>query len=648
VNRDLDALPDELDATEDARLSPDDRPSLHDVIALRLSRRGLLLGAGAAAVSAAGAGLFPRRAEAGGSSLTFKSANRTITDQGSAAPGYRADPVIRWGDPLTADAAPFDPKTLTGAEQTRRFGYNCDFIAFVPRGPDEGLLAVNHEYTNGWLMRPGVADWKANFLNTDKAWAAVEMAAHGHSVVHVRRSGGRWAPAAGSALNRRLTASTPMRLSGPAAGHDRLRTKADPSGRAVLGTLNNCAGGVTPWGTVLIAEENFHYYFAGTVADVTEAANFKRLGLRSVGAYAWFQFDRRFDMTQEPHEPNRFGYIVEFDPRDPASVPVKRTALGRFKHEGAGVTVGRNNRVAVYSGDDQRGEYVYKFVARRPYDAANPGANRDLLDDGVLYAAKFEADGGLLWLPLVHGEGPLTRKNGFESQADVLIEARRAADLMGATPMDRPEDVEVDPNTGRVYVALTNNSGRGTKWPVDAANPRGPNYFGHILEIVPPGGTGAEADHAAPTATWRVFLLAGDPTKPAHGAKYHAGAGAENWFAAPDNLAFDPAGRLWIATDTGRAQERLGLPDGLYGTDVAGPGRALPKFLYAAPRGAELCGPAFTPDGRTVFAAVQHPGETKGSRFDSPSTRWPDFKSGMPPRPSVVAISKEDGGVIGG
>jgi len=266
-----------------------------------------------------------------------------------------------------------------------------------------------------------------------------------------------------------------------------------------------------------------------------------------------------------------------------------------------------------------------------------------LLDEGTLYVAQFKDDGKVAWLPLVHGQGPLTEANGFKDQAEVLIYARKAADLLKATPMDRPEDVEPSPTTGAIYVILTNNTSRKADQ-VDKVNPRANNAHGHIVEILPAGGVGKDADHLATEASWRIFLLAGKPGIDA-GATYHRATSEQGWLSCPDNCAFDSKGRMLIATDG--APSAAQVADGIYMTDTKGPGRALTRLFYQAPTGAEVCGPWLTPDDKTLFLAIQHPGEDRGSTFEKPSTRWPDFKAGIPPRPSVIAVVKKDGGTIG-
>lgn len=617
-----------------------------EIAALRMSRRGVLAGlAGAATVGLMAQSMVSRRAFAAGSASTlrFTETPHVYDAAHHVADGYTADVLLRWGDAVEAGAPVFDPMNQTAAAQAKQFGYNCDFIGYMPLpagsgNGDRGLLCVNHEYTNQHLMFPDV-DRKQKL---SRAQTEVEMAAHGHSIVEIAKQSGKWTVVQGSRYNRRIHVGTPMNISGPAAGHARLKTNADPSGTSVFGTVNNCAGGQTPWGTVLIAEENFHGYFGGDPAKTPEARNYKRYGLNGKSRYSWADHHDRFNVDKEPNEPNRFGWMVEIDPYDPSSTPIKRTALGRFKHEGANATVNRDGRIVVYTGDDQRFDYIYKFVSNGRFDPNDRTANTALLDDGTLFVAKFDADGTLNWLPLVWGTGPLTPANGFNSQADVLVETRYAADLLGATPMDRPEDVEPNPVTGTVYVMLTNNTKRKAGQ-VDAANPRAQNKHGHILEMVPPG-YGADADHAAQKFRWEIPLLAGNPKNAGDGAKYHSDISANGWLSTPDNCAFDSKGRLWIATD---GAPKSGIADGVWATDVEGGGRMLTKRFFAAPRGAELCGPSFTPDDKTFFGAVQHPADEKKSTFANPSTRWPDFTDNMPPRPSVVVVTRNDGGIIG-
>jgi secreted PhoX family phosphatase len=611
---------------------------------------GLGVGLGGSALGPIGRPAFAETAPGRNpSTLGFEQPPHVIADGHAVAPGHDARVLIRWGDAVMPDAPAFDPRNLTAAAQERQFGANNDFIAFLPlpagsAASDHGLLCVNHEYTNTELMWPGLGPKDRAKASADQA--AVEMAAHGLSVIEVRKTGGQWSVAPDSAYARRISLrSTPMILSGPVARHPRLRTAADPTGAHVLGTLNNCAGGKTPWGTVLTAEENIHQYFSGT-PDGPEAANHARMGIKGKPRYSWGRHAARFDVLQEPNEPNRFGWMVEIDPYDPTAAPKKRTALGRFKHEGAGLSLTQDGRCAVYSGDDQAFEYLYRFVTDAKVDAADRAANRDILDHGTLYVARLTDDGRGVWLALTFGQGPLTPANGFRSQADVLIETRRAADLLGATPLDRPEDVEPNPVSGRAYVMLTNNTKR-TPDQADAANPRGPNPFGHVLEITPAPGADGRPDHGAASFTWDILLQAGDPAQAGHGARYHPATGRFGaWLAAPDNCAFDPRGRLWISTDQGSKQKKNAIPDGMYACDLDGPGRALTRFFFACPRDAEMCGPEFTPDGTTLFVAVQHPAE--GSTFDQPSTRWPDFQDGMPPRAAIVAITRRDGGPIGG
>ncbi len=638
--------------SEDIGTNPTDNPTIGDVIAARFARRDILKGAlGVAAIATAVSplALTPRRAQAEPASrYRFDEIAAGVDDNHHVAPGYDADVLIRWGDPVLPGAATFDPAAQTAAAQRTQFGYNNDYVAYFPmpgaaNPSTHGLLVVNHEFTNEELMFPQPTRdllKRGGAAGMVRALVDIEMAAHGGSVIEVRRENGKWQVVSGSKFARRIDAMTPMEITGPAAGHPRMRTTEDPAGRRVRGMLNNCAGGVTPWGTWLTSEENINYYFSGELRDGhAETANHRRLGVPG-GLAAWGAFYDRFDVSKEPNEPNRFGWIVEIDPFDPTSTPKKRTALGRGKHEGAAGALSKDGRYVIYMGDDQRYEYVYRFVTAARVDRANPSVNRDILDDGTVSVARYNADGTLDWLPLTHGQGPLTAANGFASQADVLIEKRRAADLLKATKMDRPEDVEASPVTGKVYVNLTLNERRKPD-ETDAANPRPDNRFGHIVEMTPPDG-----DHAAAQFRWEILLRCGDPSVAAVGATFSTATTSNGWFGMPDNLAFDSLGRMWIATD-GNSASRTGRSDGLWGVETEGAARATSRHFYRVPVGAELCGPFFTPDDETLFVAVQHPGQGAKSTFAAPSTRWPDFKPGMPPRPSVVAITKRGGGKIG-
>jgi secreted PhoX family phosphatase len=648
-----------FEQSEDVGRSPDSNPTLGDVIAQRYGRRDVLKGAlGAAAIAATVSPMAVAAAQtaAGGTAgFAFKEVEAGVDPAHHVAEGYDADVLIRWGDAVLPEAPAFDPLGQSTAAQKLQFGYNNDFLGYLPMpgAPDpsrHGLLVVNHEYTNEELMFPGLGrqDTKdAAFARMTKDIVDIEMAAHGGSVLELKRDNGKWRVVGESRFARRIDALTPMDIAGPAAGHRRLQTAADPAGRRVLGMVNNCAGGITPWGTWLTCEENFHGYFFGKVADDhPEARNYKRYGVAG-NWMAWGKWYERFDVSKEPNEANRFGWIVEIDPFDPASTPRKRTALGRFKHEGAFVHVNKDGRVVVYSGDDERFDYVYKFVSNGRFDPNNTAANRNLLDDGTLYVARYDADGTGEWLPLVQGHGPLTEANGFASQADVLIETRRAADLLKPTRMDRPEDVDVNPRTQKIYLMLTNNTRRKADQ-TDAANPRADNKFGHIIEMTPPDG-----DHAASRFAWDILVRCGDPAIADVGATFNAATTRNGWFGMPDNCAVDHRGQLWIATD-GNSGSKTGRADGVWALETEGARRGTSKLFFRCPAGAELCGPVFTPDDETLFVAVQHPGEAddedpkaQPATFENPSTRWPDFRDGMPPRPSVLAITRRGGGKIG-
>lgn len=666
-----------------------DSPAFADLLLQRLTRRRLLETGVALAplvLAAPGCASRPERAAAD-AALGFEPIQSTSADAIVLPPGYTHDIVVRWGESLWSDTPDLDASKLVGGalfeagaaeRQARQFGQNCDAIQFFPLDAQgrRGVLCVNNEYTDDALMFVGHPGFRGavrgkgrDFVRKYSQVVPVAKAAQGVSVVEVSFERGRWRMVKDSRFNRRITAETPAQIGGPARGAALLRTQADPEGTRALGVFATCAGGMTPWGTYLTAEENIQDYF-GNLSDlkarrdvdahIVEAhRRFRMWGAHSL--YGWEVVDPRFDLAQTPTEAFRFGWIVEIDPRDPTRPPVKRTALGRFAHEGATPVVAHDGRVAVYMGDDDKFEYVYKFVSSGRFDAKNAAANRDLLDRGTLYVARFDASGAGQWLPLVFDpKGPLNAAAGFRDQAEVLIKARAAAHLLGATPMDRPEDIEVSPVSGRVYIACTRNeqrtaasqttvyAGREVDSGPNAANPRGSNPFGHIIEIRAAGD-----DHAALEFTWEVFLLAGDPaggrlitdlTDVRPDSTYFAGyanAADLSPIGSPDNLGFDHAGNLWIVSDGTQPRD---TNDGCWVCPTAGPQRGRLQQFMSGPVGAEICGCQFTPDGETFFLSIQHPGE--GGTVSEPRSHWPDGP-GTQPRSSVIAVRREGGGIVG-
>ncbi len=640
--------------------------SFRDVLTRNLGRRAFLQGAAAAIpvlVTGASSLLTSSEAHAHGrdhegerrrESLSFQPIAPSIADDVVVPRNYEYEVVVRWGDPLFMDAPSFNPAVQSAAAQRRQFGFNCDFVGYFPLGDDDdrALLCVNHEYTTGKDMFAGYV------AGAVKEQADIEIAAHGGSVVEIERRRGKWQYRRHSRYNRRITGETPMQITGPAAGHPLMKTSADPAGRNVLGMLNNCSGGKTPWGTWLTCEENFNQYFANNslVADPAVKAVHTRYGVTN-GATGrqWEKFYNRFDLSKEPNEPFRFGWVVEIDPYDPDFVPRKRTALGRCKHEAATTAVSRSGRVVVYSGDDQQFDYVYKFVSQDRIRHGKRHENLDLLDEGTLYVAKFHDDGTGVWLPLTIQNPVLAAK--FSSQGEILIKTRLAADAVGATAMDRPEDLQPNPVNGKVYLTMTNNSARSTVV-ADAGsakvNPRVPNLNGHIIELTEDGD-----DHAATKFTWNIFLLCGNPelnllTKKSQltpgllsTATFFAGYADVDKLgkiASPDNIAFDRKGNLWIATDGQPSSVDIGRPnDAIHAVPTEGRDRGHLRQFLSGPKGCELCGPEFSDDNRTLFCAIQHPGEDGG--VPNTVSSWPD-RSGYC-LPSVIAVRREDGREIG-
>ncbi|MCR8671068.1 PhoX family phosphatase [Agrococcus sp. HG114] len=629
-------------------------PTFRSIADAVLSRRSALgLGvAGALAIAVAPALGGPRgaaAAAAGSSTMPFEpiAPVPVSVDAMTVPTGYRWVPVIRWGDPVLPGAPVFDAEAQTAEAQARQFGYNNDYTDVIPDASGlTGVLVANHEYCNEQLMFPPTTD-----PDRLAEQSRIMKMAQGMSVVEVERDavGSPWRPVIGP-RSRRVTVETELELTGPAAGGALLRTASDPSGRVVLGTLGNCAGGTTPWGTVLSGEENFNSYFRTPTATPATA----RYGLADrPTSTRWELEDPRFLGTDgHENEPNRFGYIVEIDPQDPTAPAMKHTAMGRFKHEGANVRIGEDGRVVAYMGDDERGDYLYKFVSKHRFNpGSGPGArkqNKKLLTEGDLFVARFtgdspagEIDGsGALpsdgafdgvgqWVPLTLGGRSMVPGMTIE---EVLVHTRLAADRVNPTKMDRPEDVEPHPTTGRVYVALTNNSNRGTRHALDEANPRTANRDGHVIELT-------ETQGASGTAfAWSILLLCGDPSSP---ATYFAGYPKElvSPISCPDNVAFDSEGNLWISTDG--QPGTLGLNDGLFKVALEGAERGRVEQFLAVPRDAETCGPIIHDRERTVFVAVQHPGED--GTWGAQRSLFPDYGATGPgtfagPRPSVVQV----------
>ncbi|MFM7026247.1 MAG: PhoX family protein [Limnohabitans sp.] len=644
--------------TEDFPTNTSTNEHFQAIVQRAIHRRGFLkMGSGAAAASFL-AGPLAGCASLGQPSaplLGFKAVAASTADTVVVAEGYTATPFVPWGTPLFSSGAGANWKgdgSETAADQARQVGDNHDGMHFFPidgRSSTEGLLVMNHEYTTPlkgglYLTLFGLPAAPANTL--DRANKAIN--AWGCSVIHIRKDAkGQWSVVLDSKYNRRLTSASPMELTGPAAGDTLLQTRADASGKRVLGTINNCGNGFTPWGTYLTCEENFNNNFGTTIepkVDTRTPAQ-KRYGITAgTSEYGWETWHERFDYKKEPNESNRFGWIVEIDPFDPLSPPKKRTALGRFKHESAAWNFTKDKRVVVYMGDDQANDYVYKFVSDKAYVEGDKAANSTLLDSGKLYVARFDNGpttddfmGTGEWLLLDKDTHPLLKADArFPNQAAVLIHARLAADKLGATKMDRPEWVTVHPVTGEVYGTMTNNAARTV---TDDANPREKNVYGQIVRWREAGG-----DAAATRFEWDIFVLAGNPTVPGHKDTLKAGSAnvtADNTFNSPDGLAFDRFGRLWIETDGNYSHSGDFAGQGNNSMLCADPQtREIRRFLVG-PKECEVTGIAFTPDHRAMFVNIQHPGETgKGS------SHWPEGGNALP-RSATVIITKNDGGIIG-
>ncbi|MCD1287126.1 MULTISPECIES: PhoX family phosphatase [unclassified Brevibacterium] len=635
-----------------------------DIVGAQLSRRAMLgvsaAGALAVAVTTAPSPSAQAAAAAGtaGGSLDFTAIDpvQHEVDKFIVPDGYSWHPIVRWGDPLFPDAPKFDPENQSVEAQRRQFGYNNDYLSIQVDEDGDGntaILFANQEYTNDAIMYPESMDAATQ--------REISRNAHGLTVIDLVRDDEKspWKVDVNGKHNRRFLIDTEYAFTGPAAGSDLLRTKDYPNGDKAQGTLGNCSGGLTPWGTLLSGEENFNSYFR---APGTSAAD-KRYGLADEeSANGWEADEDRFDTNNAGYanEANRFGWIVEVDPRNPDSTPRKHTNMGRLKHEGANVRIAESGQAVAYMGDDEKFDYLYKFVSKGKYVEGDLDHNLTLLTEGDLFVAKFtgnspkdeidgsgavpsdgEFDGSGKWLPLI--KGGKSQVAGM-SVAEVLVHTRLAADKVGPTKMDRCEDVEPNPVNGKIYVACTNNDARGTegKAGVDEANPRTENRDGHIVEITERGG-----DHTGTEFDWTLLMVCGDPKQ--GDQTYFSGFPVDQVspISCPDNVAFDSAGNLWISTDG--APDGIGYCDGLFKVTIDGDQRGRVEQFLSVPREAEVCGPLVHDSYASAFVAVQHPGED--GEWSDQHSQFPDYvdetdvdggKAALP-RPTVVQVIKGSG-----
>ncbi|MEM9797368.1 MAG: PhoX family phosphatase [Pseudomonadota bacterium] len=612
------------------------------VVERAISRRGFL---GGVLAFGSGAAVMGSAALKGGTALAQQT-SRFAFDQLAAQTdgtvhvpaGYSWDVLVRWGDPLFPDAPAFDPATGIPTQGSDRvFGENTDGMELFHQGGTE-LLVVNSEYPNPKINLPVAQEGET--ASADDVLRLQNF--QGVSVMEVAEGADGWAVVVDSAYNRRIHHNTPMVIDGPAAGHDLLKTAADATGTQSLGTFNNCGSGRTPWGTYLTCEENFNGYFGTTqevAADEAVMQGYQRYGISTEvepGRYNYHSFDARFDISQNPNEPHRAGYIVEIDPWNPDATPVKHTALGRFKHENAAYALTPEGRVVVYMGDDERGEFMYKWVSQ---DIYVPGGDTStLLSEGQLFVAKFNDDLTGTWLALT------PEATGMDA-AEISIFTRTAASQVGATTMDRPEWIAVNPTAVEAYCCLTNNSRRGTTnddgtirtnaggdpMTVNAVNPRETNRYGQIVRWRP-----HDDDHGKATFDWDLYVMAGNPTVHTDGAfAGTANINEGNLFNSPDGMQIDTTGLIWIQTDGDDDNEGdfagMGNNQMLAGDPATGEIR---RFL-TGPNGCEVTGLTWSADRRTMFVGIQHPGAP-----------FPDGPDSLP-RSAIVTVKRDDNALVG-
>lgn len=609
----------------------------HDIVNNAISRRDLLKYGGTASAAGFLGGVAPVAAAVTQATtlMSFEQVDISTEDKITLPPGYTYDILVSWGDPILKGGAKFSA-TATAAEQALQYGDNTDGMSIFHLTDSNGsvdqnhaVMAANSEYINKKFMHTH----KGDDMNADDVMK--EILGHGVNIFEVEKNKkNEWQLVKNGKLNRRLHGDADeFEMTGPVTGDDLLKTAADPAGKFIRGTLNNCGNGRTPWGTYLTCEENFNGYF-GAPEGTEFSDEQKAYGLSENGfGYDWWPEQERFNLAKHPNEANRFGWVVEIDPFDPSSKALKRSALGRFKHENAALTLATDGSAVVYMGDDERGEFIYKFVSDKKYIEGNRAHNMTLLESGTLYAAKFNDNGSGEWLELTHGKNGLTAANGFPDQNYILVYARIAARFVGATTMDRPEWVAAHPSSPMVFCTLTNNKYRGERdsQPINAANPRALNPFGHIIRWIP-----ENRDHTASRFGWDIFAMAGNPETQTGAMAGSENVNADNMFNSPDGLAFDADGRLWIQTDGNYSNEGIFEGQGNNQMLCSDPVTGHIRRFMVGPRGCEVTGITFSNDQRTVFAGIQHPNES-----------WPNAEKDGVPRSTVIAIRREDGGIIG-
>lgn len=617
---------DDFDEARDPRSPASDFDAVVDAA---ISRRGFLGGvlAFGSGATVFGTGLLGSAGTAAAAGHAFPFAPIGIaTDFEVHVPeGYSWKPLVRWGDPLFSEATgAYSAQNGVSVDMSDKvFGENTDGMELFSIDGRE-VLAINSEYVNPKINLPAASDGVPQ--TADEVTLLKNL--QGVTVLEVADRGNGYEVVVDSPYNRRITHETPMTMDGPAAGSALMRTAADPAGMSPLGTMNNCGSGTTLWGTYLTCEENFNGYFGATGA--TEAsldAGYTRYGIGGEGRYAYEKFDPRYDISAEPNEPHRHGWVTEIDPADPTSTPVKHTALGRFKHENAEMVQAADGRIVVYMGDDERGEFIYRYVSDARWSEGQP--TNGLLSNGTLYVAKFYENMTGEWLALT----PETTGMTIE---DILIFSRMAGSRVGATTMDRPEWIACNPLKAEGYCALTNNRNRGVKpnaggddTSVNGPNPRETNHYGQIVRWTPVGG-----DHGATDFQWDLYVMAGNPEVYTNEYGGSANINAGNMFNSPDGMAFDSKGMLWIQTDgdDGNAEDFAGMGNNqmLVGNTETG---EIVRFM-TAPNGAEVTGLTWSSDRKVAFVGVQHPG---GS--------WPDGAG--KPRSAVISVWRDDGQAVG-